>query len=212
MDIKTLGTWVAAISTLSVYSYLYKENALFRAVEYILVGLTTAHLTVMGYQNVYDVAINPVMTGTKVLMIVPIILGLLLYTRWSKHYSWVSRIPVSFMLTVAAAVTITGNIDANFMRQVRATMVPIKNLDTLVVVVGTITTLMYFFFMKIRGGSRAEGNGGPLAAVIAGGAELGRWVMMIAFGATFGSGVMSRIGLFIGRVQFLFGDWLKLIK
>jgi HAMP domain-containing protein len=33
------------------------------------------------------------------------------------------------MLAVAAAVTITGNIDANFIRQVRATMVPIKNHD-----------------------------------------------------------------------------------
>ncbi|MDP2858173.1 MAG: hypothetical protein Q8P50_09385 [Bacillota bacterium] len=212
MTLKVLGTWVAAIGTLAVYSYLYKENALFRAVEYILVGLTTAHLTVMGYQNVFDVAIKPVMTGTKTLMIVPIILGLLLYTRWFKQYSWVSRIPVSFMLAVAAAVTITGNIDANFMRQVRATMVPIKNFDGLVVLVGTVGTLMYFFFMTIPGGSRAKGNAGILARVLAGGAELGRWVMMVAFGASFGAAVMSRIGLFIGRLQFLFGDWLHLIK
>jgi hypothetical protein len=212
MDLKTIGIWVAAIGTLSVYSYLYKENPLFRACEYILVGLTAAHLTVMGYQNIMDSAVKPVMTGTKTLMIVPIILGIMLYARWSKQHSWIARIPVSYMLAVAAAVTITGNIDAGFMRQVRATMVPIKDLNSLVVVVGTITTLMYFFFVKIQGGSRAEGNGSALARVLEAGGQIGRWVMMIAFGATFGSGVMSRIGLFIGRVQFLFGDWLGMIK
>jgi len=91
-------------------------------------------------------------------------------------------------------------------------MVPIKDFNTFVVVAGTISTLMYFFFMTIPGGSRAEGNKGILVRILSGGGELGRWVMMIAFGATFGSGVMSRIGLFIGRVQFLFGDWLHMIK
>jgi hypothetical protein len=34
---------------------------------------------------------------------------------------------------------------------------------------------------------------------------------MIGFGATFGYNVMGRISLLIGRFQFLFADWLKLI-
>jgi hypothetical protein len=36
--------------------------------------------------------------------------------------------------------------------------------------------------------------------------------MMVAFGALFGNVVMSRISLLIGRVQFLLGDWLHIIR
>ena len=35
---------------------------------------------------------------------------------------------------------------------------------------------------------------------------------MVGFGASFGYTVMARISLFIGRLQFLLGDWLGIIK
>jgi len=42
-------------------------------------------------------------------------------------------------------------------------------------------------------------------------AQTGRWVMMIGFGAIFGSTVMARLSLFIGRLLFLFRDWIHWI-
>ena len=42
-------------------------------------------------------------------------------------------------------------------------------------------------------------------------ADLGRWLMMIAFGAMFGSTVMARLSLFIGRLWYLFAEWIHLI-
>jgi hypothetical protein len=35
---------------------------------------------------------------------------------------------------------------------------------------------------------------------------------MIGFGATFGYTVMARVSLLIARMQFLFTDWIHLIK
>jgi len=35
---------------------------------------------------------------------------------------------------------------------------------------------------------------------------------MISFGASFGYTVMARVSLLIGRLQFLLGDWLQIIK
>jgi hypothetical protein len=35
---------------------------------------------------------------------------------------------------------------------------------------------------------------------------------MITFGASFGYTVMSRMSLLIGRIDFLFGDWLGMIR
>jgi hypothetical protein len=37
---------------------------------------------------------------------------------------------------------------------------------------------------------------------------VGIWVLMVAFGASFGYTVMARISLLIGRVEFL-GRWIK---
>lgn len=203
-----IGVWVAAISTIAVYSYLYKENPLFRALEYILVGLTVAHLSVMGYQNILDSAWNPLMKG-KMVAVIPIIGGILLFTRWNKRYAWLSRIPVAFMMAVAAALSITGSLDAQFVRQIRATMVPIKGVNQLVMLIGVVSTLTYFFFVPLPGDS---GNKkGILGQIASAAAKVGRVTMMIAFGAAFGAGVMSRIGLFIGRLQFLFSEWIPLI-
>ena len=42
-------------------------------------------------------------------------------------------------------------------------------------------------------------------------ATAGRWLMMIAFGAMFGSTVMARLSLFIERMYFLLGDWLQIV-
>jgi hypothetical protein len=41
--------------------------------------------------------------------------------------------------------------------------------------------------------------------------RLGRYLLMFAFGAIFGSTVMARLSLFIGRLWFVFAEWIHLI-
>ena len=43
-------------------------------------------------------------------------------------------------------------------------------------------------------------------------AKVGIWVLMITFGAGFAYTVMGRITLLTQRIEFLFGDWLRLIN
>ena len=40
---------------------------------------------------------------------------------------------------------------------------------------------------------------------------IGRWVILITFGAIFGNRVMAYVSLLIERVYFLLGDWLGLL-
>jgi hypothetical protein len=68
------------------------------------------------------------------------------------------------------------------------------------VAVGTFSGLVYFFFSKEHKG------------VFGGTAKVGIFFLMVTFGASFGYTVMSRMSLLIGRIDFLFGDWLGLIK
>ncbi|MHB9059807.1 MAG: hypothetical protein ACYC53_13430, partial [Bacillota bacterium] len=62
-----------------------------------------------------------------------------------------------------------------------------------------LTALSYFFFTVKRENKLV---GWP--------AWFGRWVIMVGLGAAFGNTVMARISLFIGRLQFLFINWLQI--
>jgi len=67
------------------------------------------------------------------------------------------------------------------------------------VLVGVVAVLVYFFF--------SVEHAGAVGAV----SRIGIWFLMVAFGASFGFTIMARISLLIGRMQFLLGDWLRLL-
>ncbi|MCP4685466.1 MAG: hypothetical protein GY867_08450, partial [bacterium] len=68
----------------------------------------------------------------------------------------------------------------------------------IVVLLGVICTISYFYFSREHRG------------VLGKSAKVGTWFLMIFFGTTFGYTVMSRMSTFIGRVEFLLSDFLRL--
>jgi hypothetical protein len=192
----TVGTWVAALLTLGLFSWMYKENAWFRVVEHVYVGASLGHLAVVGYGNIQSIAWNPALQG-KYLMWLPIIGGFLLYSRWFKQYMWLSRVPMGFLVGTTGAVVLTGSIKSMLVDQVIATMMPFNTVNNVLFVGLAVAATMYFMFTLQA----------KWAAPII---DLGRYSLMVAFGATFGYTVMSRISLFTGRMQFLLFEWLKL--
>lgn len=208
---ETLGIWIAAIGTLAIFSFLYKENPIYRSVEHIFVGIAAGIGIFWGYDSIRQNAWNPVFNPAegderKLMMIIPMILGILLYTRFIESHKWVSRIPLGFVIGIGSALAIRGVIGASFMDQIIATMrMPLWGemvkftFDRLLFVVGVLGTLIYFFFSTEQKG------------VLKYGSSIGKWTMMIAFGAAFGNTVMARVSLLIGRIYFLLGEWLQLI-
>ena len=67
-------------------------------------------------------------------------------------------------------------------------------LAQLIVFIGSLAALVYFFFSKEHKG------------LFGGVATFGIWILMIGFGASFGFTVMARISLFINRMQDV-KDW-----
>ena len=195
----TLGTWIAAIGTLAIMSFAWGENPLYRAFEHIFVGVAAGHGFTLAWANIQSSVITPVKDGTYIPLIF-VFLGLLLYSRFFKGYSWVSRYPMSVLVGIGTGLTLRGTIGSQLVEQIQATMLPLNSFDNIVMVVGTITTLMFFFFTAKK-----------QYKLLSGSAQIGRYVMMIAFGATFGNTILGRMSMMIGRVQFLLGDWLGLI-
>src|SRR3989449_11755730 len=81
-----LGAWVAAGLTLFIYSFLYKDNPLFKLGEHLYVGISVGYSVVLTWHTVFlrllwepikkDITENPAALGSYVLLI-PAVLGLL---------------------------------------------------------------------------------------------------------------------------------------
>jgi hypothetical protein len=201
----TLGIWMAALGTLTVLSYLYKDSLAFRVCEHILVGLQAAILLVQGYESVVSRAWTPLVSKGEYIWLVPILLGVLLYTRLFRQTAWISRIPMGFILGIGAAVSLWRALGTEVIAQVAATCAMTWSSPVRVFyVLCTILTIGSFVFVTSKGTR--------YGTAVTGVAFLGRCVLMIAFGAGFGNTVMSRIAPVVARLRFLLVDWLRIAQ
>ena len=203
--------WVAAFFTLAIYSFLYKDNVIYKITENIFIGVAAGYLVIVEYFNVIvPDLIDPLVKDHKLLLIIPGILMVLMFARIFPGIGWVSRIPIAFMVGVGAGLAIPTTMNAMVIEQVKGTLainyanspygVTMGYVGGTILFIGTVCTLIYFFFSKSH-----EGATGYVAKV-------GIWVLMIGFGASFGYTVMARISLLIGRVLFLLRDWMMVIS
>jgi hypothetical protein len=199
------GVWLAAFFTLAVYSFLYGDNPIFKFSEHLFVGLAAAHSAVMGWESMYQRAWLPLYTKGEWWWAGAIIGGIMLLTRWFKPIQWISRIPLGFMMGVAAGLSLRGAIGAQFWTQIRNTVtMKIDTPNNALYVLIVISTLAYFLFAyneKMGAGRAIKGVG-----------MFGQYMMMIAFGASLGSTIMARLSLVIARLDFLFKTWLGVLK
>lgn len=205
-----LKIWLGALISLGIYSYLYKENPFFRACEHLYLGLSLAHLAVTGYANVRDLGFKPLSEG-KTVLIIPVLLGVMLFSRYVSKIAWLSRYSLAYLVGVASAVTITGVVEAGIISQVRAAVKPLNSFNSVFSLLANVAAISVFFFIIGSNGSRKTGKTTVLQGLVAKTSIAGRFILMVSFGAVFGTTIMARLGLFIPRLKFLFGDWIHLI-
>ncbi|HHY11652.1 MAG TPA: hypothetical protein GX529_03385 [Firmicutes bacterium] len=196
-----VGIWVGALMTIAVFSYLFSENEFYKAVEHIYVGAAAGYSIVLGFSNVVTKGWQPLVEGRQFQVLIPVAMGLMLFAPYAgTQYNWMRRIPISFIVGIGAGITIRSVVIEQFVKQLSATILPFNSVNNVIIVLGTLAVLSYFFFTFKP--SRALKTS----------AEVGKWIIMITFGASFGNAVMGRISLLIGRIDFMFREWIHLIK
>jgi len=206
-SVEIIQIWVAAFFTLAIFSFLYKDNPFYRFAEHVFAGLSAGYYVGLIWKSVIIQQLwDPLVSGSWWLVI-PGLLGVLMFARLWPRISWVSRIALAFVMGNTAGIFLITQLHGVVLPQVRATMLPLGGTDGLpsallaiVVVVGVISTLIYFYFSKEHTGALGVT------------AKVGIWFIMISFGAHFGYTVMARISLLIGRVYFLANEWLPSFK
>jgi len=201
MSWEFFGVTVAAFLTLSLYSFLYKDNLFYKLAEHIFAGISAGYYVGLIWHSVIKQQLwSPLIKEGQYLLIIPGILGALMFTRFISKISWLSRLSLAFVVGNTAGITIIQQLHGMVLPQVRSTFLNLTTLGGIVMVIGVVSTIIYFYFSKEHKGA--------LGFV----ARVGIWFIMISFGASFGYTVMARVSLLIGRTQFLLTNWLHIIK
>ena len=241
MSFDIFGAWVAVFLTISIFSFLYKDNAFYKIAEHLFVGISAGYWMSMFFwtqiqpnlfgrlwpsthysdsgiwYRIYDFLgffASPVFPDggidkghdMHIIYIIPLVLGIMMLLSLKKSFSWMARWGIAYTVGMAAGLRAYGYLSSNVLGQVRGTIMPIVNTElpffdlvgashfnNFIILIGTITGLLYFYFSKEH-----KGSFGKLTKV-------GVYFLMISFGASFGFAVMGRISLLIGR----FTDLIK---
>jgi hypothetical protein len=211
MDATVFGAWVATGLTLFIFSFLYKDNPLFKLAEHLYVGVSVGYTIVKAYDTVIvHLIVKPIFEHGEFSLLIPVAIGLLMLTRYVPKAAWLSRYAFAFIVGVGSGLAIPRTISSFILKQIEDTVRPLlslaggdsvtfsmnllnpaSNLNAIIILIGVSSVLFYFFF--------SIEHSGPGKVV----ARTGVLFLMIAFGAAFGYTVMARMSLLIGRLTDL---------
>ena len=202
-----VGVWIGAILTIAVFSFLYKDNKLFRFAEYTVVGAAAGHTVIMNVRSVINVGINPLVSG-QFIYILAFVAGFTLYTRFWKRYAWLMRYGVAVLLGVSTAIAIRTIVQVSILSQISGSMLPLfqagdisTTFFNIIIIAFTLCATLYFVF------STDLMPRGRIGINIT---RIGRVALFCALGYYLGFTVMSRYSFIIDRLQYLLFTWLGL--
>jgi hypothetical protein len=226
--------WVAALLTLAIFSFLYRENPFYRFAEYLVVGVANGYSISVEWHLILkpaliDLIAKGQLNAELALSLVGTAIGLLYFSSFFPKLSWLVRIPIAITLGYGSGYFIPRGMDAGLLKQLGGTLVTPADfahfpammaaagqqfararidqaLLTVLNAVGQPTIAVGAICTVAYFYFSAERKG-----VLKPMSFAGIIFIMLGFGASFGYTVMARISLLIGRLQFLLRDWLGVI-
>jgi hypothetical protein len=215
---ETIGSVIAFVLTLMVFSYIFGDNILFKLASHIFVGVALGYALIVTWSEVFWPALS---AGNFITVLPALLLCLLLIFKvrsaQGKVGTVLGNIPLAYILGVGAALAIGGALFGTLFPQILATASISLNpnhypdtdrevglviwLNNIIVVLGTVGTFFYFTFAV-----RAHGLlGGLREGFVRFWAGMGRLMIIFTLGALFANTVSARVALLLSRLQFLFG-------
>lgn len=215
-----VGTVVAALLTVMVLSYILGDSWLFRLATHIFVGVAAGYAGTIAWHSVLEPRlVDPILAEgfgalRNPVFLIGWVLVLLILLKISPKTARYGSLPVAFMAGVAAAAVVGGSITGTLVPQSWAAMSSLdpgelslqtgeagwpRVINTLITLVGTISTLMYFRFSLRRDEGTARARSMLGRAIT----HVGRFFIGVTFGAMYAGALMAAIVVLVERIQFL---------
>ncbi len=203
---------IAFLFTVMVLSYLIGDSPLFRIAIYIFVGVSSGYVAVVAFRQVLlPNLLMPLVNGStrdRVLLLVPLLLGLMLLMRASPTLARLGMPAMGVLVGVGAAVALAGAVNGTLLPQAGATIgafdvrkfTGLESLiDAMLILGGVIATLVYFHF-----GARANPDGSVSRfRVIELIAFVGSMFVAVTLGVLFAGIYSAALTALIERLHFL---------
>ena len=225
------------LATIGLYSVLYRENKFYRFFEHVFLGLAAGYATVAFWTETLKEGWYDQIVGTAAahgeaatpgyyLWAILLPIGLMGYFVFNKKHNWISRVPIGIILGLwsgqqvqiwwtkygpqihdsikAVVPTVWSpafqpdktNLSGDAAQKVADSVYISDAINNIIFIVTLLAVLSYFLFsfeLKSKFMQRFT--------------TLGRYLLMIGFGAIFGSTVMMRFALLIDRMYFVWIEW-----
>lgn len=197
----TLVAWAGAVCIFGIYTVLYKENKCYRFFEHIFIGLYGGYAVYVTWAEILKPKWwDPMSKEGQWYLVLYAVVGSMFYFIYSKKHAWISRVIFGLFMGFSAGGIFREYYETYF-PQIASSMKPVTgsfaNILSVVVFYAIFLAAMTYFFFSFEHKHPAVKTS----------AAAGRWFLMIGFGAMFGSTVMGRMTLFIGRLNFLITKW-----
>lgn len=203
----TLAGWVGFVLTLLIFSYVLADNFLYRLSVYLFVGVAAGFAAVVAVEGV----LLPWLRGTLlapapgpgqvILGAVPLLVGLFLLMKASPTLSRLGNLGMAFLVGIGTAVAVVGAVSGTLLPLVGSTGAALADdlINGLVIILGTITTLLYFQYLAVRRPDGEVVRPWPLRLA----ATVGQVFLIMTFAALYAGAILSSLTIFSERVAFL---------
>ena len=202
----TAATWIAALTTIVVWSYLLGERRLFRLAQRLLAGLATGYLVLIAVREVLvPRLLEPLATTPAAnLLLWPalVLVAALAGARWLPRP--IVAVPVAVLVAGTAAFALGGAVAGTILPQLGASLLQPGSVSGVVngAIGLAITAAVLLGFL----------HGVPRGRIVGGAAGVGRWLLIGGVGGWIGFLLVSRLAVLVDRVGFLLGDWLGVVR
>ena len=191
-----IGGFIGTLFIIATMSMLWKDNVFFRFGQAAIMGASVAHYTFMNFQSVHTNAIKPILAG-NVMFIIPVILGLLMYSRLSSDLAWLAKYPTSVLVGVGTGVMIVGTLRGQIIDQIKQTILDaFAGLNGILIFIGVVTAFSFFIFTKEHTGALGTS------------VKIGRVFLMISLGANFSGELVWYLTQMIGRLMYILNEFI----
>ncbi len=217
-----IGLAVGFLLTILIFSYLMGDNPFFRLAIHVFIGVSAAYVAIITINNVLiPRLIMPLINGSQgerllsIILFIPSIFLFFKVTPLRRAGNW----SVAILVGIGAAAAIGGAITGTLFPQILGTINSVdpsaytvttsrwdQVINGLIIVIGTISTLLYFHF----GTQDIPGQSDQRLPFIETISKIGKAFLVITFGALYAGVYLSALAALVERLSFLW-DFLNTI-
>jgi hypothetical protein len=193
------------VLTRVVFSYLLGDNFLYRLAIHLLVGVAAGYTVIVLTESVLIPWLNDTLladTGTRdsatmvtlrVIGAVPFLFGVLLLFKFSPRLAPIGDLGLAPIIGIGTAVAVVGAVAGTVVPLAKETGQAVGDdaIDGLVIVVGVITTLIYFSYFAVE-------RRGELVRPrwLRGLSMVGQFFVMVTLGALYAGAILTSLAIF----------------